>query len=380
MKATSAIIGPNDDVYLPPNAKKGDWEVELGVVIGKKASYVSKKDALSCVAGYCLINDVSEREYQIERGGTWDKGKGCDTFGPIGPWLVTRDDVPNPQKLGLWLDVNGKRMQTGNTRRPDDASPSFDHLSPKAGVVYDFFDELNVFASYRHGFRVPQQSDLFRQGSANSALGIKPIKVDSFEIGVRGAAFKERVQYELTGFYAEKRDDIVSVSLSPGVTEAQNAGATSHRGLEFGIEAEVFRKLLWLVGNATYAEHKYVSWSPSSTVTLDGNYQPQAPTVFGTVGLRITPLKGLQVSPEWVYVGKYFMDDLNSTTYPGHNFFNLRAKYDVNDRMGIFMRMHNITNVRYSDFSSYNSLQAGTYPGYVPGEPFSVIGGMSYKL
>lgn len=282
--------------------------------------------------------------------------------------------------MGYIYKNNLSVVQTGNTRRPDDASPSFDHLSPKAGVVYDFFDELNVFASYRHGFRVPQQSDLFRQGSANSALGIKPIKVDSFEIGVRGAAFKERVQYELTGFYAEKRDDIVSVSLSPGVTEAQNAGSTSHRGLEFGIEAEVFRKLLWLVGNVTYAEHKYVSWSPSSTVTLDGNFQPQAPTVFGTVGIRLIPLKGLQISPEWVYLGQYFMDDRNSTVYPGHNFFNLRAKYDVNDRMGIFMRMHNITNVRYSDFSSYNSLQAGTYPGYVPGEPFSVIGGMSYKL
>jgi len=115
-KTTSCIQGPDDDVMLPKGSKKSDWEVELGVVIGKKASYVSKKDALSCVAGYCLINDVSEREYQIERGGTWDKGKGCDTFGPIGPWLVTRDDVPNPQKLGMWLDVNGKRMQTGNTK------------------------------------------------------------------------------------------------------------------------------------------------------------------------------------------------------------------------------------------------------------------------
>jgi 2-keto-4-pentenoate hydratase/2-oxohepta-3-ene-1,7-dioic acid hydratase in catechol pathway len=115
-KTTSCIQGPDDDVMLPKGSKKSDWEVELGVVIGKKASYVSKKDALSYVAGYCLVNDVSEREYQIERGGTWDKGKGCDTFGPIGPWLVTRDDVPNPQKLGMWLDVNGKRMQTGNTK------------------------------------------------------------------------------------------------------------------------------------------------------------------------------------------------------------------------------------------------------------------------
>ncbi len=116
MKATSCIQGPNDLVMLPKGSKKTDWEVELGVVIGKQARYVSQKDALSYVAGYCTIDDVSEREFQIERGGTWDKGKGCDTFGPIGPWLVTRDEVPNPQKLDMWLDVNGKRMQTGNTK------------------------------------------------------------------------------------------------------------------------------------------------------------------------------------------------------------------------------------------------------------------------
>ena len=116
MKATSCIQGPNDPVMLPKGSKKTDWEVELGVIIGTRARYVSQKDALNHVAGYCTINDVSEREFQIERGGTWDKGKGCDTFGPIGPWLVTRDEVPNPQRLGLWLDLNGERMQTGNTR------------------------------------------------------------------------------------------------------------------------------------------------------------------------------------------------------------------------------------------------------------------------
>lgn len=116
MKATSCIQGPDDDVMLPKGSVKTDWEAELGVVIGTRASYVSQKDALSHVAGYCVVNDVSEREYQIERGGTWDKGKGCDTFGPIGPWLVTRDEVPNPQKLDIWLDLNGKRMQTGNSK------------------------------------------------------------------------------------------------------------------------------------------------------------------------------------------------------------------------------------------------------------------------
>src|SRR3984957_18689525 len=115
-KATSCIVGPDDDVMLPKDSLKTDWEVELGVVIGREARYVDESEALKFVAGYCVVNDLSERAYQLERGGTWDKGKGCDTFGPIGPYLVTADEVGDPQLLDMWLDVNGKSMQTGNTR------------------------------------------------------------------------------------------------------------------------------------------------------------------------------------------------------------------------------------------------------------------------
>ena len=115
-KAVSCLQGPNDPVMLPKDSKKTDWEVELGVVIGATARYVEESAALDYVAGYVVVNDVSEREFQLERGGTWDKGKGCDTFGPVGPWLVTRDEVGDVQKLDMWLDVNGQRMQTGNTR------------------------------------------------------------------------------------------------------------------------------------------------------------------------------------------------------------------------------------------------------------------------
>ncbi|WP_088142646.1 fumarylacetoacetate hydrolase family protein [Achromobacter xylosoxidans] len=116
MKPTSAVVGGNDPVVLPQDSVKTDWEVELGVVIGERARYVSEADAMNHVAGYCVVNDVSEREYQIERGGTWDKGKGCDTFGPVGPWLVTADEIADPQALDMWLDVNGKRYQNGSTR------------------------------------------------------------------------------------------------------------------------------------------------------------------------------------------------------------------------------------------------------------------------
>lgn len=115
-KWTSAICGPNDDVQIPRGSTKTDWEVELGVVIGKAGRYIDESNAMDHVAGYCVINDVSEREWQLERGGTWDKGKGFDTFGPIGPWLVTRDEIADPHELDLWLEVDGHRYQNGNTR------------------------------------------------------------------------------------------------------------------------------------------------------------------------------------------------------------------------------------------------------------------------
>jgi len=154
-KWTSAVVGPNDDVAIPRGSKKTDWEVELGVVIGKEARYVSKEDALSHVAGYCVINDVSEREYQIERGGTWDKGKGCDTFGPIGPWLVTADEVPDPQALRLWLEVDGKRYQDGTTGK----------------MIFD----VATIISYLSEFMSLQPGDVISTGTPPGVgMGVKP--------------------------------------------------------------------------------------------------------------------------------------------------------------------------------------------------------------
>ena len=154
-KWTSAVVGPNDDVAIPRGSKKTDWEVELGVVIGKEARYVSKEEALSYVAGYCVVNDVSEREYQIERGGTWDKGKGCDTFGPIGPWLVTADEVADPQALNLWLEVDGKRYQDGTT----------------AKMIFD----VATIVSYLSNFMSLQPGDVISTGTPPGVgMGVKP--------------------------------------------------------------------------------------------------------------------------------------------------------------------------------------------------------------
>ena len=154
-KAISSITGPNDNVIIPRGSKKTDWEVELGVVIGTRASYVTKDEALAHVAGYVVINDVSEREYQIERGGTWDKGKGCDTFGPIGPWLVTSDEVGDVQNLSMWLDVNGERKQTGTT----------------ATMIFD----VATLVSYISEFMTLMPGDVITTGTPPGVgMGMKP--------------------------------------------------------------------------------------------------------------------------------------------------------------------------------------------------------------
>ena len=154
-KWTSAIIGPDDDVEIPRGSVKTDWEVELGVVIGQGGRYIAEADAMTHVAGYCVVNDVSEREFQIERSGTWDKGKGCDTFGPLGPWLVTADEVPNPQALHLWLDVDGQRMQNGST----------------ATMVY----QVPFLISYLSRFMSLQSGDVISTGTPPGVgMGHKP--------------------------------------------------------------------------------------------------------------------------------------------------------------------------------------------------------------
>ncbi|GGC62348.1 ureidoglycolate lyase [Pedobacter quisquiliarum] len=171
MKSTTAMVGPNDDIIIPKHSEKTDWEVELAVIIGKKASYVEASEALDYVAGYALHNDVSEREFQIERGGTWDKGKGCDTFAPIGPFLATKDELEDVNNLRLWLNVNGKSMQDGNTK--------------------DFIFDVPSVVSYVSQFMTLLPGDVISTGTpAGVGLGFKPpiyLKPgDVVELGIDG--------------------------------------------------------------------------------------------------------------------------------------------------------------------------------------------------
>lgn len=178
MKANSAITGPNDDVVMPRGSTKTDWEVELGVVIGKAAKYVSEEDALDYVAGYCLCNDVSERHFQTSLTGQWTKGKSCDTFGPTGPWLVTRDEVEDPQNLDMWLDVNGARMQTGNTKTM-------------------IFTVAQVISHLSHLFTL-HPGDVISTGTPPGVgMGIKPEPVylkdgDVMELSIQGLGFQRQ--------------------------------------------------------------------------------------------------------------------------------------------------------------------------------------------
>ncbi len=185
MKATSAIIGPNDDVILPKNTKKPDWEVELGVVIGKEARYIDEADALDYVAGYCVVNDLSERHFQTERGGQWTKGKSADTFGPIGPWLVTKDEVADPQNLKMWLEVDGHRYQDGSTKTM-------------------IFGVAHVVA-YLSQFMSLQPGDVITTGTPPGVgMGIKPEPVwlkpgQTMRLGIEGLGEQTQKTYAYAG-------------------------------------------------------------------------------------------------------------------------------------------------------------------------------------
>ena len=171
MKATSAIVGPNDDVIIPKKSEKSDWEVELGVIIGKEAKYISENESQNHIAGYCVVNDLSERAFQLERSGQWVKGKSCDTFGPIGPYLVTKDEIADPQNLKMWLDINGKRMQNGST----------------STMVYG----VNFLISYLSQFMSLQPGDIISTGTPPGVgAGMKPqvfLKPgDDIKLGIEG--------------------------------------------------------------------------------------------------------------------------------------------------------------------------------------------------
>ena len=265
-----------------------------------------------------------------------------------------------------------------NSNRPADAKKTFTHLSPKAGLTYEFTKDISGFLSYNHAFRVPSAGDLFRgnSGTANTAVNLKPIKVDSYETGLKGR-ITEIFTFDTSLYYMEKKDDIVSYSPSTGVTERRNAGKTEHKGIEAGLGIKPLKEIE-LNTSYTYATHKYKTYGVSSTVDYSGKEIPQAPRQIINTRLAYKPslLKGGIAELEWVRLGKYWLDDANTEKYSGHNLFNFRVSYKTSKLLEIYARVINITDKLYAERASKSGTDAAQF---APGQPLTFFAGITYN-
>lgn len=269
------------------------------------------------------------------------------------------------------LDV----MATGSHRRPDDTTVNYSHLSPKVGATYAFTNSVNGFASYRHAFRAPSEGQLFRQGKAENTVDLDPVKVDSYEVGLRGA--HKGASWEVSVYQMTKNDDILSYRHPDGSTETRNAGKTLHKGVEVGADVELSA---WasLGVSFTYAEHTFEDWKPNANVDYSGNEISGAPKVIANTRLNIHPafLNGGRVELEWVRLGKYWMDDANSREYDGHDLLNVRADYRAGS-FTVYGRVMNVTDAKWATATSYTSYRGEEY---APGMPLSAFAGVTYNF
>jgi iron complex outermembrane receptor protein len=288
------------------------------------------------------------------------------SFHEVSPWLQA--ELTPTERLHLSAGVRGDFLgydytnalgveTTGAHRRPADASPTFSAISPKFGVTFAATRQLDVFASYRRGFRAPDQGQLFRQGSAESTVDLKPVKADSWETGLRGRV-GQRVRYEVSAYYMTMTDDILSYRLPDGTTQSVNAGETLHKGVEVGLGVQLVPGLNADVAYS-YAVHTYEEWSPNSTTNYSGNEQEFAPRQVGSARLEIAPpaVPGSQLTFEWSRVGPYWMDAENANEYEGHDLFNVRAAYAVTPRLDLFAKLNNVFDKRYAERASYNAFR-----------------------
>lgn len=263
---------------------------------------------------------------------------------------------------------------TPRHRRPDAASPHYEHLSPKLGVTYAVNDSLSLFGAYRRGFRVPSEGQLFRQGTAANTIDLRPVKADNFEAGLRARPHR-LVSFDLSAYQLEKRDDILTWrNPIDGATEVRNAGRTSHRGLELSADVRPHR-LLQAHAAWTWARHHYESWTidPAAGVSYDGNVMEAAPEHLGTVVLAVAPEKPLNASFEIVRVGEYWLDAENTEMYRGHTLLNVRAAWRVRPHVELFTRLLNATDARYAESSSFTQARGREL---APGMPRTLYGGL----
>lgn len=267
-------------------------------------------------------------------------------------------------------------VTTGKHRRPGDTTVEFTHLSPKLGITYVFTDALNGFASYKHAFRAPSEGQLFRQGQAENTVDLKPVKADSFEIGLRGKVGKP-FNYEISVYHLTKRDDIISFTNTDDTRETLNAGKTLHRGIEVGLGVAITSRLQ-LDAALSYAKHTFEDWSPKPGVVYDGNEITQAPRLLANLSIRYMAiaLNGGAIELNWDKIGSYWENDANSNKYEGHDVFNLLVNYPVSNSLEFYARLNNITDERYATGASFSSRGEELTPGL----PRTLYAGMNYKF
>lgn len=269
-------------------------------------------------------------------------------------------------------------FQTGSRRRPASTTVDFAHLSPKLGATYAFSENFNGFVSYRHAFRVPSESQLFRQGRAESTVDLKPVKADSYEIGVRGKQ-SDWLSYELSGYYMPVKDDILTFTdTTTGNRETSNAGKTLHRGIELGLGLAPGKEISLDLA-FSYAKHTYEEWSPSTGVDYGKNEISTAPRLISSARLAWRPewMAGGRLEVEWERLGSYWMDDENTTKYDGHDLFNLRANRPLGHGFELYGRLMNVTDERYATTASYTVNKGEEY---APGLPRTLYVGLNYAF
>ncbi len=310
------------------------------------------------------------------------------TYQGISPYVHTEFSPTDNLRLNLGLrydnmgysyndNLTGPAVDNKHLR-PASTNVSYTHFSPKAGLTYRFADSLSGFVSYRHAFRAPSEGQLFRQGQAVSTVDLVPVKVDSYDLGLRGEV-GEAFGWEISTYYMTKKDDIVSfTNTADNTRETLNAGETLHRGIETGITASLTETVGMEIAYS-YAKHTYVNWSPKTGLNYDGKEQASAPNEIGNVRLNWHPamLGGGRVEAEWERLGSYWMDDDNTHKYPGHDLFHLRASYKAGGNLEIFGRVANLMDTRYAMLSAY-TVASGEQ--FAPGMPRTFSAGIEYRF
>ena len=313
------------------------------------------------------------------------------TFSSISPYAHVETSPTDKLRVNAGLRFDHMRydyennltaIDTGSHRRPEDTDVEYQHLSPKLGMTYAINQHLNIFASYRHAFRVPSQGQLFRQGKSTNTVKLDPVKVDNYEIGLRGNT-DSKVNYEISVYYMVKEDDILTYTDADNNKEIQNAGKTLHQGIETGLTAPLPADFDLAVSYA-YTEFTYENWQPNAGNDYSGNQIVAAPRDIGNVAVGYHPsqLNGGKVELEFVHLGQYWMDQDNTQTYNGHQLLNLRFNYPVTPEFKLSARILNLEDKTYATNASYK--EAGQYSGekfeYAPGMPRTAYVSASYSF